>query len=59
MPIDEADIEEEQAHFAKVIATFQQYASYAVRTTLQHELHCVELPRLTPSTHTAYREQPP
>lgn len=33
MPINEADIEEEQAHFANVITTFQQYASYAVRLT--------------------------
>lgn len=30
MPFSDAQIEEEQAHFANVIATFQQYAPYAV-----------------------------
>ena len=30
MPIDPEDIEEEQKHFATVVATFQQYGPYAV-----------------------------
>lgn len=33
MPLSQADIEEERTHFANVIATFQQYAPYAVRAT--------------------------
>lgn len=31
MPLTQADIDEERTHFANVIATFQQYAPYAVR----------------------------
>ena len=31
MPLGREDIEEEERAFEKVVATFQQYASYAVR----------------------------
>ena len=38
MPFTQEQIEEEQAHFANVIATFQQYAPYAVS-----HFACVEI----------------
>lgn len=35
MSISDSDVQEEQRHFANVIATFQQYASYAVSELFQ------------------------
>ena len=37
MPFTDAQVEEEQAHFANVISTFQQYAPYAVRARVHRD----------------------
>lgn len=34
MPLGQAEIEEEERAFQKVVLTFQQYANYAVRFSL-------------------------
>jgi hypothetical protein len=41
--ISEADVAEEQAHFANVIATFQKYAPYAVFSLLFTSYTSIEI----------------
>ncbi|KAL4248632.1 Carnosine N-methyltransferase [Abortiporus biennis] len=45
MPIDPNDIEEEQIHFANVITTFQQYASYALNANNRRRKDFYTLPK--------------
>jgi hypothetical protein len=40
----EADIEEEQKHFSKVITTFQQYAQYSAGISIITARHCPHEP---------------
>lgn len=51
MPLTQADIDEERTHFANVIATFQQYAPYAVRVA------SVCFSRVLPRSCSACRSQ--
>ena len=53
MPFTDKQVDEEEAHFANVIATFEQYGPYAVRT-LVHAVPRVEFD----SGAAAKREQP-
>ncbi|KAK7678716.1 hypothetical protein QCA50_018298 [Cerrena zonata] len=59
MPIDEADVEQEQMHFANVIATFQQYASYALTANNRRRKDIYVLPKADQDllTNLGYKEK--
>ncbi|CCM01993.1 uncharacterized protein FIBRA_04067 [Fibroporia radiculosa] len=45
MPFSEAEVEEERAHFANVVSTFQQYAAYSLSANNRRRKDFFSLPR--------------